>query len=255
MLDEFAPENPAIRIEKKPAELVGFLSESSLAVPSRATAHVSPTERWNWRRAVPSSTLLSAGWVCAALTLGALVAPARTVQPTPPETSNSQFRVLASNTPAAFSPERTTQDNALEQPVAPTPAPLQGTSVAPTPEHTQLATPQPQSIAPATRTFAPPPEPAIQQARFEPVAAAPSLSDAPVAAVSTLAIAPADAGPPPVAVAPTISVASTVALARPVAVARPITEDTAVRALVESYRDAYEQIGRASCRERVSECV
>ncbi len=195
MLDDFAPEQPAVRIENKPAELVGFVSEN---IPAPET-DVTPTAPQDWREFASPVALVSAGWICAALTIGAVALP---MQPA----HDVHGAVRFSRAVPVF--------------VAATPVRFAG-------RHIAVARTQRVAEAPRRSPAAPPPATAQRPApRLRSIPASPLLHTNSVIVDS----------PVP---APALLTAG---------VARVEHDETAVRAVLDMYRGAYEQLDARAAR-------
>jgi hypothetical protein len=215
MLDDFAPEVPVVRIDKKPPELEGFLSEVPPPAASRAT-RVSTRASWDWRRATSPTVLLSTGSVCAALALGAMATPGRSLTSSPPQLPEvQQHRVFVATTlvvfPAAVPKRQITLRSSGRQPARKT--------VLRAKDLTPAATPV---VIPRATQSAPRQD--IPQARPQP-----TPSPQPIA--TTGIVVPS--APPPGAVA-------TAGIIR--------TEEAVVRDLLDRYRGAYEQLDAKAAR-------
>ena len=211
MLDDFAPEVPVVRIEKKPPELEGFVSEVPPPAASSAT-RASTRASWPWRRATSPTVLLSAGSVCAALTLGAIAAPGRSLTSSPPELPEVRnARVFVAATPdvfpAALPKRQITPRSSVPQPARKTV--LRAKDLTPAP--------RPVAVARATRAAAPRPD--LPQASVH----------QPIATTGIVVLS----APPPGAVA-------TTGIIR--------TEEVVVRDLLDRYRGAYEQLDARAAR-------
>jgi hypothetical protein len=206
MLDDFAPELPVVRVEPKPAELVGFVSEH-ISAPE---IDVSTTTPRNWREAASPVALMSAGWICAALTIGAVALPAQS--------------------PVAHRAVRVTRS--LPVFVATTPL-LSARASAPAKSRTAA----PRNNA-ALRT-----QPAGRAARRSPVEKRTAIAQMPAPTVRAIPASPLlntntviVSSPPP---APMLVAATA---------ARSQQDETAVRAVLDMYRGAYEQLDARAAR-------
>jgi len=215
MLDDFAPEVAVVRIEKKPPELEGFVSEIPPPAAPRAT-RVSARASWDWRRATSPTVLLSAGSVCAALTLGAIATPGRSLTSSPPELAEVRnARVFVAATPVVFPaalPKRQiTPRSSVRQPAPKTV--LRAKDLTPAPG--------PVAVSPATRAAAPQPD--LPQASVQPVPPQP---------IATTGIV--------VPSTPPLGAVATAGIIR--------TEEAVVRDLLDRYRGAYEQLDAKAAR-------
>jgi|SRR5688572_9255638 len=214
MLDEFAPEVPVVRIDKKPPELEGFVSEVPPRALPRAT-RVSTSASRHWRRATSPTVLLSAGSVCAALTLGAIATPGRSLTSPPELTEVRNARVFVAATPVVFPaalPKRQiTPRSSVRQPAPKTV--LRAKDLTPAP--------RPVAVARATRAAAPQPD--LPQASVQPVPPQP---------IATTGIV--------VPSAPPLGAVATAGIIR--------TEEAVVRDLLDRYRGAYEQLDAKAAR-------
>jgi hypothetical protein len=213
MLDDFAPEVPVVRIEKKPSELEGFVSE----LPPPAASRVSTRASWDWRRATSPAVLLSTGSICTALTLGAIAIPGKSATPPQPELREVRdARVFVATTlvvfPAALPRRQITALSPARQPARKT--------VLRAKDLTPAAAPV--SVARATQAA---PQRDIPQARLQPTIPSPQ----PIATAGIVV----PSAPPPAAVA-TAGIIS--------------TEEAVVRDLLDRYRGAYEQLDAKAAR-------
>ena len=213
MLDNFAPEVAVPRIEKKPVELVGFVSEATLARAPSVSARTAKEYG-----SVPApTTLLQAGSVCALLTIGGLAVPGRAAPAAPlstPEIQEIQHtRVFVATTPVNFSiaPRRR---NYLRQT---TPA----KSVSAAKSLTRPATPLVVARAPQRV----PQKPEALQPRGQPITA-------------STPITPRGVGTSSASVAPVAAVAM-----------RSASEETEVRRILERLRGAYERLDARAARQ------
>lgn len=216
MLDDFLPEGPSVRVEKKPVELEGFVSElprSAAAAKPRVTAR-GPQR---WKRSDSSTTVVWTGCLCCVLTFGAIATPL-------------QFRTDAREVP---------QLRHLRVFVAMTPVLI---PAKPSGRLRPATTPK---AALSTRTTAST-SPRIAKA-MTPYAALPPVARAaaPRRAVPETVV-PAE--PAPVIVTPTV-VESLEAVGA-AAVVRWVSEEAAVRNVLELYRGAYQQLD-AQAAQRV----
>ena len=225
MLDNFAPEVPTARVEKKPVELIGFMSEASLSpTPS---VNVRPAKDWG---VVPAPrTLVQAGSVCAVLTLAVVAVPGRAAPSATPSIPEIQHtRVFVATTPVSFSiapagriqgrpPESSVRKPAPKREPAPKPAarttrpsPAKPLVVARALERATLKSqvPQPRDQAP------------IQPAASRPIAARTIVSSSVVASSAATAVA-----------------------------VPPVSDEALVRSMLEHYRGAYERLDARAARQ------
>jgi hypothetical protein len=220
MLDNFAPEDPIIRVDKKPAELVGFESEVSTA----AAQPVSTRAPRDWGTVASPPTLFWTGCTCAALTLGAVALPVGIAAPAPDAPDIPHVRVFVAMTPVKFSV--VPRGNRARQTASALRTPARKTVL-----RAKVLTPP----AKPSAVFRPPqkgtPAAAIQRDQPQPVQPAPSVTSLAATSVVT----------PPVLPSP---VAAAAAVVRPVS----LIEEAAVRYLLERYRSAYEQLDARAAR-------
>ena len=244
MLENFPDEVPVARSETKAAELEGFPPEE----PS-APSPTSTRTTWDWRRSAWPTAVLWTGWVCAAVTLGAVAArsgsaaepPVRVsvlkhipvFMPATPvlfTTADAAPAVLAQRASSLKEPER--KEPARQRVVRPeTRADVRAATRPDVPRATFAAIPsRPPSAVTARSEVRPPqlqpipagiPAPAVpRQPQLQPIpAASPAPSAPPVA-------------PPP----------QTLAVAATAGVVGRTSEEAAVRAVLEQYRGAYERL-------------
>jgi hypothetical protein len=246
MLENFPVEVPVARTETKAAELVGFAPEEPAVPPPTSTRTT-----WDWRRSAWPTAVLWMGWVCAAVTLGAVAArsgsaaepPARVsvlkhisvFMPTTPvliTTPSDATTVAARRASSVKEPARqpvrvATVKEPARQPVVRVAAkrevPPPRRPVAATPSRqpadvivrSEIRPPQLQPMAPGI------PAPAIpRQPHLQPIPAA----------------SPAPSAPPVVPPQQPLAVAATAG------VVSRASEEAAVRAVLEQYRGAYERL-------------
>lgn len=239
MLDNFAPEVPTARIERKPVELVGFVPEASF----------SPAPSVNVRPAKDSGlvtsprTLVQAGFVCAVLTLAAVSVPGRAAQPAaPPVPVVQHTRVFVAATPVAFSiaPPRRNQDRQRAAAVS-KPAPKRGLDPKPAARTSRpTASTEPLIVARALERTAGR-TPTRQPRDAATVASTASLPLGSRTIVTTPT--PTTTAVTGTAVASPAVAASALASTHAATVVAPSVSDEAlVRSMLERYRGAYERL-------------
>jgi hypothetical protein len=259
MLDDFVPEVPVVQLPHQPVELDGFDSE----VRRKTLRPVTARAQWKWPRMSTGSVVLTAVCVCAGLTLGTIASSIGHAPTMAGDKSKPQFAVSAGETLVALSPEQFSADS-LPGPSPDVIGPVRDATAAepgrtesdirerPTTVarlKTTVPSAQP-SVTPAIAVDAP--QPASQEARVQlmPISADPIIPEplrleAPSAAANT--VAPAATVAPPVTLPRTVALG--VSLAPRVETAgRSVMEEAAVRALLEGYRDAYEQLDVRAAR-------
>ena len=214
MLDDFLPEGPSVRVEKKPVELEGFAPEIAFAA-SAATPSVNATRQQRWRRCESSATVVWTGCVCCALTLGAAAMPLRFRTVEREALQVRHLRVFVATTPVlipAKPPGRLRRAGAPHSslPVRTT-VPIPRTGKAVSPPYSERAT-----VAPAIKTKRVVPE--------------------------------SSATPEPALAGGALSTAETLEAVGVAAVVRWVSEEAAVRNVLELYRGAYQQLDAQAAR-------
>ena len=227
MLDNFAPEVPTARIERKPMELVGFVSEASFAPPSAVNARPAKDSGF----VASPATLIQAGSVCAVLTLAVVAVPGRATPsgaPAMPEIRNT--RVFVATTPVRFS-------------IAPAKGTLGRRTAAPITKPVVRHEPEPKPAARTKRSTSTA-RPlvlarTVERTRVNSPAGAPRNEGA-VPSTAPSAIAARTIVTPPAFVAP----ATAAVIAVP-----SVSEETLVRSMLEQYRGAYERLDASAARQ------
>jgi hypothetical protein len=211
MLDNFPAEDPIVHVEKKSVELEGFISEAAFFTPA-ATSPVTTDKSVFWRRIGSPTAWLSTAGLCGALTIGAVAMPLRSVPP--------QLGVPELQHARVFVPKTLVQFPAAQRTRLSTSPVLPMRKLAP-------------KEARRAKVLAPP-KPEVRVAHVQPVA--PSVPIAPTNSVRV---------PTP---QPAIAAAASIARPVPAEVVRPVSEEAAVRTVLEMYRGAYQQLDARAAR-------